>query len=112
MAPGMPGNSQMAPAMPGMRPAGSKPGMVQTQHHQREAIKELMDTLKHPSSGPEQQRQILQILKANPQLMAAFIKQRQHVSIFNGLEQKSQGWFSILKSYHILEYFKTVVKIP
>lgn len=47
----------------------------------KQALQQLMQTLKSPSSGPEQQHQILQILKANPQLMAAFIKQRQ-VSFF------------------------------
>lgn len=47
----------------------------------KQALQQLMQTLKSPSSGPEQQHQILQILKANPQLMAAFIKQRQ-VSLF------------------------------
>lgn len=47
----------------------------------KQALQQLMQTLKNPSSGPEQQTQILQILKANPQLMAAFIKQRQ-VSLF------------------------------
>lgn len=43
----------------------------------KQALQQLMQTLKNPSPGPEQQNQILQILKANPQLMAAFIKQRQ-----------------------------------
>lgn len=48
----------------------------------KQALQQLMQTLKNPSSGPEQQNQILQILKANPQLMAAFIKQRQVFSNF------------------------------
>lgn len=48
----------------------------------KQALQQLMQTLKSPQSGPEQQHQILQILKANPQLMAAFIKQRQ-VSLFS-----------------------------
>ncbi|KAJ8246212.1 hypothetical protein GJAV_G00265080 [Gymnothorax javanicus] len=39
------------------------------------ALQDLLRTLKSPSS-PQQQQQVLHILKANPQLMAAFIKQR------------------------------------
>lgn len=43
---------------------------------QRQALQQLMHTLKSPHS-PEQQQKILAILKSNPQLMAAFIKNRQ-----------------------------------
>uniref|UniRef100_A0A3Q3B571 histone acetyltransferase n=1 Tax=Kryptolebias marmoratus TaxID=37003 RepID=A0A3Q3B571_KRYMA len=39
------------------------------------ALQELLRTLKSPSS-PQQQQQVLTILKSNPHLMAAFIKQR------------------------------------
>ncbi|MCJ8739495.1 hypothetical protein PDJAM_G00047830 [Pangasius djambal] len=39
------------------------------------ALQELLRTLKSPSS-PQQQQQVLNILKLNPHLMAAFIKQR------------------------------------
>ncbi|TRY97269.1 hypothetical protein DNTS_020570 [Danionella cerebrum] len=39
------------------------------------ALQDLLRTLKSPSS-PQQQQQVLNILKANPHLMAAFIKQR------------------------------------
>ncbi|XP_016303710.1 CREB-binding protein-like isoform X3 [Sinocyclocheilus anshuiensis] len=39
------------------------------------ALQDLLLTLKSPSS-PQQQQQVLNILKSNPQLMAAFIKQR------------------------------------
>lgn len=42
----------------------------------KQALQQLMQTLRSPQS-PDQQQQILQILKSNPQLMAAFIKQRQ-----------------------------------
>ncbi|XP_011345842.1 CREB-binding protein isoform X2 [Ooceraea biroi] len=42
----------------------------------KHALQQLMQTLKSPASA-EQQNQILQILKSNPPLMAAFIKQRQ-----------------------------------
>lgn len=67
------GNSQM------MRPGGNMPGMVQLGPNtvpQKQAVQQLIQTLKN-NPGPEQQQQLLQILKANPQLMAAFIKQRQ-----------------------------------
>lgn len=40
-----------------------------------EVLQELLTTLRSPSS-PEQQQQALVILRSNPQLMAAFIKQR------------------------------------
>lgn len=70
----MPGNSQM------MRPGGGNmQGMVQLGPNnvpQKQAVQQLIQTLKN-NPGPEQQQQLLQILKANPQLMAAFIKQRQ-----------------------------------
>lgn len=46
--------------------------------HQKQALQQLMQTLRSPHS-PDQQQQILTILKSNPQLMAAFIKQRQQV---------------------------------
>lgn len=69
----IPGNSQM------MRPAGNMPGIAQMGQNavpQKQAVQQLIQTLKN-NPGPEQQQQLLQILKANPQLMAAFIKQRQ-----------------------------------
>ena len=50
---------------------------------QKQALQQLMQTLRSPQS-PEQQQQILTILKANPQLMAAFIKQRQVCSVLIG----------------------------
>ena len=40
-----------------------------------QALHQLLQTLKSPHS-PQQQKQVLAILKSNPQLMAAFIKQR------------------------------------
>lgn len=46
------------------------------QGHKR-ALEQLMMTLKNRPSNPDQQQQILNILKSNPQLMSAFIKQRQ-----------------------------------
>jgi E1A/CREB-binding protein len=39
------------------------------------ALQQLLETLKSPAS-PQQRQQVLNILKSNPALMAAFIKQR------------------------------------
>ncbi|CAL8389401.1 unnamed protein product [Arctogadus glacialis] len=39
------------------------------------ALQDLLHALKSPSS-PQQQQQVLNILRSNPHLMAAFIKQR------------------------------------
>ncbi|KAM4697951.1 CREB-binding protein isoform 3-T3 [Rhinophrynus dorsalis] len=47
----------------------------QTRNISPNALQDLLRTLKSPSS-PQQQQQVLNILKSNPQLMAAFIKQR------------------------------------
>lgn len=72
---GMNPHMGMRQGMPGAPPPGG------TGLH-KAALQQLMQTLKSPNS-PEQQAQILQILKSNPQLMAAFIKQRQVKFIFN-----------------------------
>lgn len=67
----------------GMRPTGGAlqaaiaQGQQPNSQTSKLALQQLMQTLKNPTSGPDQQQQILQILKSNPQLMAAFIKQRQ-----------------------------------
>lgn len=69
---GMPG-VQQAGVRPGVAPMGAQaagPGL------HKQALQQLMHTLRSPHT-PEQQQQILAILKSNPQLMAAFIKQRQ-----------------------------------
>ncbi|XP_048348809.1 CREB-binding protein isoform X2 [Sphaerodactylus townsendi] len=75
LQPGMP-----RPVMPmAAQPAVSGPRMPGVQPPPRSippnALQELLRTLKSPSS-PQQQQQVLNILKSNPQLMAAFIKQR------------------------------------
>lgn len=82
------GNQMMQGAgnMAGMRPGGVQTGtMVQNNpiagqgpasQGSKQALQQLMMTLKNPQH-PDQQQQILNILKSNPQLMAAFIKQRQ-----------------------------------
>ncbi|XP_048774287.1 CREB-binding protein-like isoform X2 [Ostrea edulis] len=65
-------NRQQQPVMnqPGIQ---MQPNQIrQTNQH---ALHELLKTLKSPSSN-QQQAQVLQILKSNPQLMAAFIQQR------------------------------------
>lgn len=50
---------------------------INNQGH-KQALQQLMMTLRNQSSNnPDQQQQILNILKSNPQLMSAFIKQRQ-----------------------------------
>ncbi|XP_061605506.1 CREB binding protein b isoform X2 [Phyllopteryx taeniolatus] len=73
---------QMPGAMPPQGP--SQQGMAPQQQNlprgmpgniAPNALQDLLRTLKSPSS-PQQQQQVLNILKSNPQLMAAFIKQR------------------------------------
>ncbi|XP_069502925.1 CREB-binding protein isoform X2 [Ambystoma mexicanum] len=56
------------------------------------ALQDLLRTLKSPSS-PQQQQQVLNILKSNPQLMAAFIKQRtaKYVSNPPGIQPPQPG---------------------
>ncbi|XP_061685251.1 CREB-binding protein isoform X2 [Syngnathoides biaculeatus] len=73
MPPGQqpPGQRMLIPQQPGARPqAPQRPGAIAPN-----ALQDLLRTLKSPSS-PQQQQQVLNILKSNPQLMAAFIKQR------------------------------------
>ncbi|XP_029706547.1 CREB-binding protein isoform X5 [Takifugu rubripes] len=61
----------LIPQQPGARPqTPQRPGTIAPN-----ALQDLLRTLKSPSS-PQQQQQVLNILKSNPQLMAAFIKQR------------------------------------
>ncbi|XP_063054379.1 histone lysine acetyltransferase CREBBP [Engraulis encrasicolus] len=60
---------QVRPQVPG-QPPQQRPGAIAPN-----ALQDLLRTLKSPSS-PQQQQQVLNILKSNPQLMAAFIKQR------------------------------------
>uniref|UniRef100_A0A4W6BUD5 histone acetyltransferase n=1 Tax=Lates calcarifer TaxID=8187 RepID=A0A4W6BUD5_LATCA len=54
------------------------------------ALQDLLRTLKSPSS-PQQQQQVLNILKSNPHLMAAFIKQRTAKYQANQPQQQQQG---------------------
>ncbi|KAK1885881.1 Histone lysine acetyltransferase CREBBP [Dissostichus eleginoides] len=72
MVPGQqPGQRMMIPQQPGARlQTPQRPGAIAPN-----ALQDLLRTLKSPSS-PQQQQQVLNILKSNPQLMAAFIKQR------------------------------------
>lgn len=86
----MPGAANMGGMRPGlvqggnMGQGGSIPGQnpqnPQNQQASKQALQQLMMTLKNPTH-PDQQQQILSILKSNPQLMAAFIKQRQVSSL-------------------------------
>uniref|UniRef100_A0A8C4IIE3 histone acetyltransferase n=1 Tax=Dicentrarchus labrax TaxID=13489 RepID=A0A8C4IIE3_DICLA len=65
------GQRMLIPQQPGARPqTPQRPGAIAPN-----ALQDLLRTLKSPSS-PQQQQQVLNILKSNPQLMAAFIKQR------------------------------------
>uniref|UniRef100_A0A672YD34 histone acetyltransferase n=1 Tax=Sphaeramia orbicularis TaxID=375764 RepID=A0A672YD34_9TELE len=65
-----PGQRMLIPQQPGARPqTPQRPAIAPN------ALQDLLRTLKSPSS-PQQQQQVLNILKSNPQLMAAFIKQR------------------------------------
>uniref|UniRef100_A0A7N8WN84 histone acetyltransferase n=1 Tax=Mastacembelus armatus TaxID=205130 RepID=A0A7N8WN84_9TELE len=68
MPPQGPSQQGMTPQQPNM-PRGM-PGNIAPS-----ALQDLLRTLKSPSS-PQQQQQVLNILKSNPHLMAAFIKQR------------------------------------
>lgn len=70
--------NQAAAAAGGIRAPGGTgaPMSTPTNQMQRQALAQLMQTLRSPQSA-EQQDRILSILKSNPQLMAAFIKQRQ-----------------------------------
>jgi hypothetical protein len=79
MPAGVPSNTQM---ISGTRPIPILPcGQPPSQPNPpKEALQQLMATLKSPASGPDQQKQITQILKSNPQLMAVFIKERRNVS--------------------------------
>jgi len=54
----------------------------------KQALQQLLATLRSPNT-PEQQQQILQILKSNPQLMAAFIKQRQTFQLQQQQQQQN-----------------------
>ncbi|XP_048868793.1 CREB-binding protein-like isoform X2 [Brienomyrus brachyistius] len=69
---------QQPPRMPGTAPPPQGPSQQTPQQGgpiAAAALQDLLRTLKSPSS-PQQQQQVLRILKSNPQLMAAFIKQR------------------------------------
>jgi len=53
---------------------GAQLTIAQQQQHSQAPLQRLLQTLKSPSS-PQQQQQVLNILKSNPQLMATFLKQ-------------------------------------
>ncbi|XP_044047236.1 CREB-binding protein isoform X2 [Siniperca chuatsi] len=80
------GQRLLIPQQPGARPqAPQRPGAIAPN-----ALQDLLRTLKSPSS-PQQQQQVLNILKSNPQLMAAFIKQRTAKYHANQPQQQQQG---------------------
>ena len=78
-----PPSSGMIGMNPGMdmNPQMNIQGRPMMQQHppgqgsQSDAMQQLLQTLKSPNS-PQQQQQVMQILKSYPQLLAAFIKQR------------------------------------
>uniref|UniRef100_A0A667ZH56 CREB binding protein n=1 Tax=Myripristis murdjan TaxID=586833 RepID=A0A667ZH56_9TELE len=76
----------LVPQQPGVRPqTPQRPGAIPPN-----ALQDLLRTLKSPSS-PQQQQQVLNILKSNPQLMAAFIKQRTAKYHANQPQQQQAG---------------------
>ena len=80
--PGMVNMNEGVPAMnSGMNPQRQPLMLQRTQGPgaPNEALEQLLRTLKSPTS-PQQQSQVIQILKSYPQLMAAFIKQRNPTS--------------------------------
>lgn len=54
----------------------------QNNQQHKQALDRLKETLKNSSPPDHQQQQILQILKSNPKLMAAFISQRNVKKLF------------------------------
>jgi len=52
-------------------------------------LNQLLQTLRSPTT-PEQQQQVLQILKSNPQLMTAFIRHRQQQQANQAMQQGQQ----------------------
>uniref|UniRef100_A0AAQ5ZIQ9 histone acetyltransferase n=1 Tax=Amphiprion ocellaris TaxID=80972 RepID=A0AAQ5ZIQ9_AMPOC len=80
-----PNQRMLIPQQPGARPqTPQRSGAIPPN-----ALQDLLRTLKSPSS-PQQQQQVLNILKSNPQLMAAFIKQRTAKYHANQPQQQQQ----------------------
>ena len=74
-------------------------GLASTQHsnpNQQQALQQLLRTLKSPST-PQQQQQVLDILKSNPPLMAAFIK------VSPGISSHSIVYTSCIKPFQHLQ---------
>ncbi|KAK2725883.1 CREB-binding protein-like isoform X2 [Artemia franciscana] len=86
----MPQQQQVMNVVPTNQGQSGVPGPSQVaQRPLPQALQELLTTLKRPQS-PQQQQQVLQILKSNPQLMAAFIKQRAVLQKQNEGQQQQQ----------------------
>uniref|UniRef100_A0A3Q1C5Z0 histone acetyltransferase n=1 Tax=Amphiprion ocellaris TaxID=80972 RepID=A0A3Q1C5Z0_AMPOC len=77
------------PPQQGMTPQQQNLSRVMTGNIAPSALQDLLRTLKSPTS-PQQQQQVLSILKSNPQLMAAFIKQRTAKYQSNQPQQQQQ----------------------
>jgi E1A/CREB-binding protein len=58
-------------------------------NQQQAALQKLLLTLRSPASA-QQQQQVLNILKSNPQLMATFLKQRQNQQLMAQKQQQQQ----------------------
>lgn len=98
MTMGGPNQNQIMPNVgniSNLRPGGMQ-GNVMTQNAQnaqntsKQALQQLMKTLKN-SPNPDSHQQILNILKSNPQLMSAFIKQRQQSQNQNNPNAQAAG---------------------
>ncbi|XP_072225493.1 CREB binding protein b isoform X4 [Leuresthes tenuis] len=77
------------PSQQGMTPQQQNMPRGMPSNITQNALQELLRTLKSPSS-PQQQQQVLSILKSNPHLMAAFIKQRTAKYQANQPQQQQQ----------------------
>jgi E1A/CREB-binding protein len=91
-----------------------QPNPSQNNQQPKQALQQLMQTLKNPQSGPEHQQQILQILKSNPQLMAAFIKQRQQNqnAAGGGVPQQQGGHLQHMIGHQPQQQQQVVVQGP
>ena len=86
----MPGGQQQYPQMPGQQGMASV-GSQQNRSNMGvpASLQQLLYTLKGPTT-PQQQAKVLSILKQHPQLMAAFLKQRQQQQQQHQQQQQQQ----------------------
>jgi E1A/CREB-binding protein len=72
-----------------LRPVGPQQGQLNPSGTGPVLLHQLLQTLRSPASA-EQQQQVLQILKSNPQLMTAFIRHRQQQQQQQQAQQQQQ----------------------